>query len=169
MKRIFVTLTAAIALIGTTGLLAGPALALRPQTFSFEFEDSFTDRRTCGFRVLLRFTGSIRGTEYFDRDGSLIRVQLHGEDLGTATNPKNGKTASGSDAWLEVTDVRRDGHDRRAVLPPELSGCRHRPDRRGQNDVRGRLRHRLEAGPHQDPQQRLHGALRGAETTGRDE
>lgn len=106
MRRSLTMLTVAIALIGGTGLLAGPALALRPQTFSFTFEDSFTDRSTCGFRVLLRFTGSVRGTEYFDRSGNLIRVQLHGEDFGTATNPKNGNTASGSDAWLEVIDVR---------------------------------------------------------------
>jgi hypothetical protein len=86
-------------------VIASPAAAVKPQPFFEEFEDSFTDTESCSFPVEVRFVGTIRGLEFFDREGNLVRVQAHGKDVGTATNPANGKTASGVDNWLDVFDV----------------------------------------------------------------
>jgi hypothetical protein len=49
--------------------------------------------------------GSIDFTLFFDAEGNLVRVQGIGSDVGTATNPANGKTATGVDHWLEVESV----------------------------------------------------------------
>jgi hypothetical protein len=86
-------------------VLASPASAVRPQPFFEEIEDSFTDTESCDFPIDVSFAGSIRGLEFFDRDGNLVRVQVHGSDVGTITNPANGKTATGVDHWLERFDV----------------------------------------------------------------
>lgn len=84
---------------------ASVAMAIQPERFFFEFEDVFTDTEVCGFPIEVSFVGSIRGSLFFDREGNLVRIQAHGKDLGTVTNPANGKTASGVDAWLERFDV----------------------------------------------------------------
>lgn len=85
--------------------LGSPAGAVKTQPFFEEFEDSFTDTESCAFPLEVTFVGSIRGLEFFDKDGNLVRVQAHGKDVGTVTNPANGKTATGVDSWLEVFDV----------------------------------------------------------------
>jgi hypothetical protein len=86
-------------------VLASPASAVKPQPFFEEFEDVFTDTESCDFPIDVSFVGSLSGLEFFDRDGNLVRVQAHGSDVGTITNPANGKAATGVDHWLEVFDV----------------------------------------------------------------
>ncbi len=88
-----------------TVLAASPAGAVPPERFTDEFADEFTETAICGFPIDISFVGSVRGTEFFDRAGNLVSVQVHGEDVGTITNPANGKTAGGVDHWLETIDV----------------------------------------------------------------
>jgi hypothetical protein len=100
------TLTAT--LLAFVGLLVGVAPsagAVAPERFTDEFVDQFTDTESCGFPIDLRFEGSIDFTVFFDRDGNVVRVQGVGSDVGTATNPANGKTVTGVDHWLEVETV----------------------------------------------------------------
>lgn len=88
-----------------TVLAASPAGAVPPERFTDEFADEFTETAICGFPIDISFVGSVRGTEFFDRAGNLVSVQVHGEDVGTITNPANGEDCRGGDHWLETTDV----------------------------------------------------------------
>jgi hypothetical protein len=99
--------TALLVFVAFLASIAGaPAAgAVPPERFTEEFEDQFTDTESCDFPIDLRFVGSIDFTLFFDREGNLVRVQGVGSDVGTVTNPANGKTARGVDHWLEVEDV----------------------------------------------------------------
>lgn len=101
-RRLIVALVAALV---ASLALAATAGAGKPQQFSFSFEDSFVDTQSCSFPVEVSFVGTISGLEFFDKSGNLVRVQAKGKDVGTVTNPANGKTASGVDNWLETFDV----------------------------------------------------------------
>lgn len=96
-------LVLAAALASVAG--ASVAGAVPPERFTEEFDDQFTDTESCDFPIDLRFVGSIDFTLFFDRDGNLVRVQGIGSDVGTATNPANGKTATGVDHWLQVERI----------------------------------------------------------------
>lgn len=90
-----------------TSVLVGtalPAVAVPPETSSFEFVDEFTDEEACDFPVDVRFVGG--GTErlFFDKDGNLKKVIVNLSDNGTATNPANGKTVKGHDAWTIIVE-----------------------------------------------------------------
>jgi hypothetical protein len=91
-------------LAGVLASVAGApaAAAVPPERFTEEFEDQFTDSESCDFPIDLSFSGSIDFTLFFDGEGNVVRVQGIGSDVGTATNPANGKTATGVDHWLEV-------------------------------------------------------------------
>jgi hypothetical protein len=106
MRRMVVTALLVFAALVASAAGAPTAGAVPPERFTIEFEDQFTDTEACGFPIDFRFVGSIRFTEFFDREGNLVRVQGVGSDVGTATNPTNGKTATGVDHWLQVEDVR---------------------------------------------------------------
>jgi len=105
MRRMLTTTV--LVLAGLVACVAGApaAAAMPPERFTVEFDDQFIDTESCGFPFDVRFVGSIDVTLFFDNDGNLIRVQGVGSDLGTATNPANGKTATGVDHWLEVERV----------------------------------------------------------------
>lgn len=90
-------------LAGVAG--ASVAGAVPPERFTEEFDDQFTDTENCDIPIDLRFVGSIDFTVFFDGDGNVVRVQGIGSDQGTATNPENGKTATGVDHWLQVERV----------------------------------------------------------------
>jgi len=105
MKRMLTTTV--LVLAGLVASVAGApaAAAMPPERFTVESDDQFTDTESCGFPFDVRFVGSIDVTLFFDNDGNLIRVQGVGSDVATATNPANGKTATGVDHWLEVENV----------------------------------------------------------------
>ncbi|HSK26430.1 MAG TPA: hypothetical protein VK894_05915 [Jiangellales bacterium] len=103
MKHARVLVGAAIAALVTSLLAVIPAEAARPVTYTEEFSDVFTDTESCEFDVEVSFAGTLRITEFYDGTGNLVRVQIKGEDHGTAT--ANGKTASGRDNWLETFDA----------------------------------------------------------------
>jgi hypothetical protein len=97
----------AVVLAATLAGVAGASVAgaVPPERFTEEFEDQFTDTESCDFPINLHFVGSIDFTLFFDSAGNLVRVQGIGSDVGTATNPANGKTATGVDHWLQVEEV----------------------------------------------------------------
>jgi hypothetical protein len=100
-RRVAVFLAGAIVAL----MSASPVAAIQPERFFVEFDDQFTDTEACGFPIEVRLVGSFSGSLFFDKEGNLVRVQAHGEDVGTVTNPANGKTATGVDHWLERFDV----------------------------------------------------------------
>lgn len=106
MKPVRALVAALIAALVTSLLGVVPANAARPETFTVEFADTFTDTEACDFDLEVSFVGTLRITEFYDESGNLERIQIKGEDHGTATNPQNGKTASGRDNWLETVDLR---------------------------------------------------------------
>jgi len=105
MRRMLTVPMFVFAAVLTSVVGASVAGAVAPERFTEEFEDQFTDTESCDFPIDLHFMGSIDFTLFFDSAGNLIRVQGVGSDVGTATNPANGKTAMGVDHWLEVEDV----------------------------------------------------------------
>ncbi|HSK56000.1 MAG TPA: hypothetical protein VK908_12145 [Jiangellales bacterium] len=106
MKPVRALVAALIAALVTSLLGVVPANASQPVTFTIEFDDTFTDTEACDFPIEVSFVGSLRITEFSDRSGELVRVQVKGTDYGTATNRQSGKTASGRDNWLETFDAR---------------------------------------------------------------
>ena len=108
MKPVRALVAALIAALVTSLLGVVPANASQPVTFTVEFDDHFVDTEICDFDVEVRFVGTLRITEFYDRAGNLVRVQIKGKDLGTATNVETGKTASGVDNWLETIDPTKD-------------------------------------------------------------
>lgn len=105
MRRV-VTIVMLLA-IGLWGSVLGAprAFGAPGETFSEEFAEVFTSKKECGFKVEFSFVGSVTVTEFLDAEGNVTRLLLHGEDVGSATNPANGKTATGDDHWLERHDV----------------------------------------------------------------
>jgi hypothetical protein len=98
-----------------TVTLALPAGAARPVRETIPLDNSFLDTESCdpyGFDpeidLQVSFVGQARIVRFFDRQGNLTRVHVHGSDVATVTNPANGKTAQGVDRWLEI-DNRRTG------------------------------------------------------------
>jgi hypothetical protein len=108
MKPVRVLVAAMTVALATSLLALTPANASQPVTFTVEFDDHFVDTEICDFDVELRFVGTLRITEFYDLAGNLVRVQIKGKDLGTATNVETGKTASGVDNWLETIDPTKD-------------------------------------------------------------
>lgn len=101
MTRRFIML-AVVATVLTAAAL--PAVALPPEQDSFEFVDEFTDEESCGFAIDVSFVG--QGTErlFFDQNGDLDKIILNLSDRGTVTNPANGKTLKGRDAWTVIVE-----------------------------------------------------------------
>lgn len=106
MKHVRVLVGAAVAVLAGSLLGVVPADAAPPTTETVEYDDTFTDTEACDFDVEVSFAGTLLITTFYDRAGEPVRLQIKGEDRGTATNPLNGKTASGRDNWLETVDLR---------------------------------------------------------------
>lgn len=106
MKRIRAVPVLVLMVLVAGMVLAPAAGAVPPERSWAAFDDAFTDDETCAFPIEVRFVGRLQITSFFDRKGDLVRVQMRGSDVGTATNPANGKTARGVDHYMVVEDVR---------------------------------------------------------------
>jgi hypothetical protein len=113
MTRRMFLLAAIVTLFAGIGV---PASAGPPETDSFEFVDEFTDVEACGFPIDFRFVGDGSERRFFDQAGNLRRVTIKFSDNGTATNPANGKSASGHDSWTVIVDF-EDGVPDTVTLP----------------------------------------------------
>ncbi|HEX5951208.1 MAG TPA: hypothetical protein VFZ96_09405 [Actinomycetota bacterium] len=105
MKRISTVSTLASVLLVVGVAFAPAAAAIPPERSSVPFDDAFTDDETCPFPIEVRFVGRLEITTFLDQQGDVVRVQVHGSDVGTATNPANGKTARGVDNYMVVENV----------------------------------------------------------------
>jgi hypothetical protein len=105
IKRTSTVFTIALALLVVGVALAPVAAAVPPERSWVAFDDMFTDDETCAFPLDVRFVGRLEITTFFDRHGDVVRVQMHGSDIGTATNAVNGKTARGVDHYMVVERV----------------------------------------------------------------
>lgn len=105
-KRISAVSVLVLVMLGMGVLLAPAASAVPPERSWAAFDDMFTDEETCAFPIDVRFVGRLEITSFFDRHGGLVRVQIRGSDVGTATNPANGKTARGVDHYMFIERVR---------------------------------------------------------------
>jgi hypothetical protein len=69
------------------------------------FSDTTTGSSLCGFPIVLNFEGSFTVTLFFDQDGNPVTATLHAVDVGTATNPVNGKTLTGHEVVYITADL----------------------------------------------------------------
>ncbi|HEU4356384.1 MAG TPA: hypothetical protein VFT27_12410 [Actinomycetota bacterium] len=106
IKRVSTVSTLALVLLVASVALAPAAAAVAPERSWAAFDDAFTDDQTCAFPIDVRFVGRLEITTFFDRHGDVVRVQMHGSDIGTATNPANGRTARGVDHYMVVERVK---------------------------------------------------------------
>lgn len=75
---------------------AQPVSAIKPETFSFPFDETFPFEFCDGFDVIHHHEGEVRVTTFFDNEGTPIRVQIKVlETLGTYTHSVTGETIDG--------------------------------------------------------------------------
>jgi len=105
------TAVAAALAAAALGLFAGPAAAVPPQRFEATIHNPLEDQgQACGFPVLWDINLTVRGTNFFNEDGVLIRQQAHVREDNTITNLATGKTLlEGPDAFTQTVHFNPDG------------------------------------------------------------
>jgi hypothetical protein len=76
MKHRLGRIATTLALLAVTGLsTAGTAAATPPDRFTLHIDDTFPSGTSedCGFDILLHLEGSMTFTDFYDRDGELVR------------------------------------------------------------------------------------------------
>jgi hypothetical protein len=76
-----VTLTA----LAISVLWASPAGAMAPQRHTFSFHETYVDDTTCGFRITVHQLQTLTETDFFDRQGNIVRGRFHVVIFGTDT------------------------------------------------------------------------------------
>ncbi len=86
MRRLagLVGLVTLIALVGSV-LTAWPAGAAAPRKHTFSFQDTFVDDSTCGFPITVHQQQTATETDFFDRQGNIVRGLFHFVIIGTDT------------------------------------------------------------------------------------
>ena len=82
------------------------ARAAQPDSYSIQFEWSFTDDSTCAFPIVLSTVAVATVRDFFDQDGHYLRSSVHVTDISAVTNPANQKSVSGKDNWINTFDSR---------------------------------------------------------------
>ena len=105
-------MTAAALLLAT-----GPALAVAPVRFERTIHNPVQDQgQACGFPVLWDINLTVRGTNFFDADGNLVRQQAHIREDNTITNLATGLTLrEGPDSFMQTIHYNPDGTVRQIV------------------------------------------------------
>ena len=80
---------------GAAALLLTPAVTAAaevPDHFEFSFAGTVADSgEACGDALSWDFTGDVKGTDFFDREGNLVRTHLHIYESGTLSNLTTGE------------------------------------------------------------------------------
>ena len=100
-------------LVPTAVLLASaaPAGAVEPVHFSADPPPMVVEDPTaCGFGVRWTIDLSLEGTQFFDQDGNLVRVQAHIKEDNTIENLTSGLVLrEGPDSFTQTTIFHEDG------------------------------------------------------------
>lgn len=79
----------------TAALVLAPAVpsnAVPPDHFEFSFAGTVADSgEACGDPLSWDFVGDVKGTDFFDQDGNLVRTHLHIYESGTLSNLATGE------------------------------------------------------------------------------
>jgi hypothetical protein len=92
--------------------VAAPAAAVPPQHFSVDQPPRVIQDagQACGFPVRWTIDLEVEGTNFFDRDGRLVRQQAHVREDNTITNLATGLTLrEGPDSFMQTIEFNPDG------------------------------------------------------------
>jgi len=97
-------------LLGLTVLLSplGVARATQPDHFVIPINDTMTDEQSCDFPVVVHLEGTGRSSDFFDRDGNLIRSLAVYPGL-TISFSANGKTLTSASPAIDIDTFNADG------------------------------------------------------------
>jgi hypothetical protein len=107
MKRLILPLVLAASLSGV-GVASAQSAASTTHTFVY-LDESFTDTELCGFQLNFQLQGKFQLTDFFDASGTLVKEISAGPSTFTLTNPANGKTATTTSTWANITTFNPDG------------------------------------------------------------
>lgn len=92
--------------------LAAPASAVPPQHFTATPPPNIVEDQgqACGFPVRWTIELTVKGTNFFDQDGNIVRQQAHIKEDNTITNLDTGLTLrEGPDSFMQTIVFNPDG------------------------------------------------------------
>jgi len=92
--------------------LAAPASAVPPQHFTATPPPNIVEDQgqACGFPVRWTIELTVKGTNFFDQDGNIVRQQAHIKEDNTITNLDTGLTLrEGPDSFMQTIHFNEDG------------------------------------------------------------
>jgi hypothetical protein len=108
LRRIILLATVAFVMAAAgavTLVAAAPATAVPPERTQFPSTFEYVDEEICDFPIEFSFESTSTVTRFFDEQGNVTRIQAHFVDDAIATNPANGKSATGHEVANVVRDV----------------------------------------------------------------
>jgi len=99
-------LVTALVLLSPLGV--GVARAAEPTHVVIPINDSFTDDQSCNFPVVVHVDGTGRSTDFFDRNGNLVRSLSVYPGL-TISFSANGKTLTSASPAIDIDTFNADG------------------------------------------------------------
>jgi len=89
--------------LSTLGISVSTALADKPTKYEFSFTDSYVLKDICPDQIDVNLSVSATGTDFFDKDGALIRTKFHFVEQDTFT--ANGTTLVGLPYTFNVENL----------------------------------------------------------------
>jgi hypothetical protein len=105
MRRLMFLVTALV-LLSPLGI--GVAQAAEPAHVVIPINDTFTDNQSCDFPVVVHLEGTGRSTDFFDKNGNLIRTLSVFPGL-TISFSANGKTLTSASPAIDIDTFNADG------------------------------------------------------------